>query len=87
MEVEYSDGSRVSISSLEREEYRLVVETERPGVVAFAPQNEPRSQPRVIAVAAGSGNLLAVTLAPPLACTLSPQTILAHTHAHVRIIF
>nr|XP_024219021.1 transmembrane protein 132C [Halyomorpha halys] len=84
MELVFSDGTTTSVSRIEREDYQLVVETERPDVVAFAPQT-PMSQPRVIAVSQGRGNLLTVTVHPPTLC--GSKVPLASTHAHVDIDF
>lgn len=80
MELVFSDGSTTSVSSIEREDYQLTVETERPDVVAFAPLT-PMSQPRVIAVSQGRGNLLTVTMHPPQLC--GSKVPLSTTHAHV----
>ncbi|XP_014262222.1 transmembrane protein 132C isoform X2 [Cimex lectularius] len=84
MELVFSDGSTTSVSSIEREDYHLMVETERPDIVAFAPQT-PMSQPRVIAVAQGKGNLLTVTMHPPTSC--GSKVPLSSTRAHVDIDF
>ncbi|BES97907.1 Transmembrane protein 132E [Nesidiocoris tenuis] len=84
MELVFSDGSTTSVSSIEREDYQLTVETERPDVVAFAPLT-PMSQPRVIAVSQGRGNLLTVTMHPPQLC--GSKVPLSTTHAHVDIDF
>lgn len=82
MELIFSDGTTTSVSSIEREDYQLTVETERPDIVAFAPQT-PMSQPRVIAVSQGKGNLLTVTMHPPTLC--GSKVPLSSTHAHVSI--
>ncbi|XP_073984210.1 transmembrane protein 132C dtn isoform X2 [Rhodnius prolixus] len=84
MELIFSDGTTTSVSSIEREDYQLTVETERPDIVAFAPQT-PMSQPRVIAVSQGKGNLLTVTMHPPTLC--GSKVPLSSTHAHVDIDF
>jgi len=84
--IKYADGTTVPLHYISSTDYHLDVDTLNNHVVAFGDAFSPDS-PRVVAVGAGTGELLKVSLQPAELCRRRKSRPLAVTYAEVDIDF